>query len=100
ILGRIAKQMAEMPAKIFGIFPQKGALMPNSDADVVIFDPKPTLTLKADELHHIGGYSPYNNYAVYGKIETTICRGQILVHRGKFVGDIGRGRFVKGVLSK
>ncbi len=99
ILSMIVKQMSEKPAQIFGLFPQKGSLMPGSDADVVIFNPDSKTTLKATKMHHIGGYSPYDGLRVAGKIETTISRGQILLQKGRFKGDAGRGRFVPALLS-
>lgn len=100
ILGMIAKQMSERPAQIFGIYPQKGNLMPGADADVVIFNPKTKTTLKTSKMHHIGGYSPYEGTQVFGKVETTISRGEVLVQKGRFKGKAGHGRFVKGTLAE
>ncbi|MCB9437990.1 MAG: dihydropyrimidinase [Anaerolineales bacterium] len=92
----IVVKMSATPAKLFGLYPRKGALLPGSDADVVIYNPRPSVTIRADKLHTIGGYTPYEGLTVQGYVRTTISRGMILVDEGKFYGKIGRGRFLKG----
>jgi dihydropyrimidinase len=83
------------PAKIFGLWPRKGDIRPGSDADLVLFDPRPTRTLAASELHSRAGFSPYEGLAVTGKVHTTICRGQVVYRDGTIVGQRGFGRFLK-----
>lgn len=92
---QIVAKMSAMPAKIFGLYPRKGALLPGSDADIVIYDPRAAITLQAENLHTIGGYSPYEGMKVRGEVRTTISRGAILVHDGEFLGEKGRGQFLK-----
>lgn len=92
----IAQKMAATPAQIFGLYPRKGALLAGSDADVVIFDPHVESTIWQANLHTIGGYSPYEGLGVRGQVETTISKGKIVMHRGEFWGEMGRGEFVKG----
>jgi dihydropyrimidinase len=83
------------PAKIFGLWPQKGDLQPGSDADIVLFDPRPERVLSAAELHSRAGFSPYEGLTVTGKVHTTICRGRVIYQDGVMVGRPGFGRFVK-----
>jgi dihydropyrimidinase len=83
------------PAKIFGLWPRKGAIRPGSDADLVIFDPRPTRTLSAAELHSRAGFSPYEGLTVRGKVHATIARGQVVYRDGVVVGERGFGRFLK-----
>jgi dihydropyrimidinase len=83
------------PAKIFGLWPRKGDIRPGSDADLVLFDPRPTRTLAASELHSRAGFSPYEGLTVTGKVHTTICRGQVVYRDGTIVGQRGFGRFLK-----
>jgi dihydropyrimidinase len=83
------------PAKIFGLWPQKGDLQPGSDADIVLFDPRPTRVLSSAELHSRAGYSPYEGLTVTGKVHTTICRGRVAYRDGTIVAARGAGRFVK-----
>ncbi len=91
----IVTKMSANPAKIFGLYPRKGALLAGSDADVVIYDPRPTVTIRSEDLHTIGGYSPYGGMQVQGKVRTTISRGKVLVDNGQFFGEQGRGRFLR-----
>jgi dihydropyrimidinase len=83
------------PAKIFGLWPRKGDIRPGSDADLVLFDPRPTRRLALSELHSRAGFSPYEGLTVTGKVHATICRGQVVYRDGAVVGDRGFGRFLK-----
>jgi len=91
----LVRLLCTAPAKIFGLWPQKGGLQAGSDADIVLFDPRATRVLSAAELHSRAGFSPYEGLTVTGKVHTTICRGQVIYRDGKIVGDRDFGRFVK-----
>ena len=92
----VARLMSSNPARLFGLYPRKGALLPGSDADIVIYDTKPTSTIRAGELHNIAGYTPYEGREVRGRVRMTISRGQVLYRGGEFISHRGRGRFVHG----
>jgi dihydropyrimidinase len=92
----VTQKMSETPAKIFGLYPRKGTLQIGSDADIVIYDPRPTKTITQKDLHNIAGYTPYEGLKAKGYVRTTISRGKILVHDGKFLGEVGRGQFLAG----
>jgi dihydropyrimidinase len=87
--------LATNPAKIFGLWPRKGDIRPGSDADLVLFDPRPTRKLAASDLHSRAGYSPYEGLTLTGNVHTTICRGQVIYRDGAVVGERGFGEFVK-----
>lgn len=97
--GRISRQkfvelISAKPAKINGIFPQKGALEVGSDADIVIFDPSwEGVTRLADNPNGVD-YNIYEGRKQIGKVETVLLRGSVAVEGGKFVGSHGMGRFV------
>ncbi len=99
-LRHLVEVLCANPAKLFGLYPKKGILAAGSDADVVIYDPAPQVMIKQENLHTIGGYTPYEDMTVQGKVRTTISRGKILVHEGEFFGESGRGQFVKGAPFK
>jgi dihydropyrimidinase len=94
-LGHLVSILCANPAKIFGLWPRKGDIRPGSDADLVLFDPRPTRRLAASELHSRAGFSPYEGLMVSGKVHTTICRGQVVYRDGAIVGEPGFGRFLK-----
>jgi dihydropyrimidinase len=91
----LVRLLCTNPAKIFGLWPQKGELQPGSDADIVLFDPRPTRVLNAAELHSRAGFSPYEGLSVTGKVHTTISRGRVIYRDGAIIGDRGVGRFTK-----
>jgi dihydropyrimidinase len=82
------------PARIFGLYPRKGALVPGADADVVIFDPEREVTLSRAILHENCDYTPYDGFRLRGYPVLTMLRGQVTVRDGEFVGPRGRGRFL------
>lgn len=94
-INRLVQLLSTNPARIFGLYPRKGTLTPGADADVVIYDPRETWTLTDDDLHSNAGFTPYAGLTIQGRVRTTISRGRIVWHAGEFLGDPGRGRFVK-----
>ena len=91
---KLAEAVMENPAKIFGLFPQKGTLSIGSDADITVFDPRQKWTVRAEELHSIAGWTPYEGMEVTGKVDTTIVRGKIVYHKGEITDGQGHGRFI------
>jgi dihydropyrimidinase len=96
----LARLMSTDPARIFGLYPHKGAIQPGSDADLLIYEPSEQVTIRTENLHTIGGYCPYDGMAVQGRVRTVISRGDVLVEDGTLRGKPGRGRFVKGQAFK
>jgi dihydropyrimidinase len=82
------------PAQLAG-FNRKGDIVVGYDADLVIFDPLKEVTLSTDFLHENVDWTLYDGVKLQGWPETTISRGQVIVHDGEFVGERGYGRFVK-----
>ena len=87
-------------AKLFNLFPRKGTIAVGSDADIVIFDPshKEVLT-HANQTMNLD-YRGFEGFEIDGKPEVVTVRGKIAVKDGKFVGDPGRGKFLKRKTSK
>jgi dihydropyrimidinase len=82
------------PARIFGLYPRKGALVPGADADIVVFDPRREITLSRAVLHENCDYTPYDGFRLRGYPVLTMLRGQVIVRDGQFVGQPGDGRFL------
>ncbi|MFF9341300.1 MULTISPECIES: dihydropyrimidinase [unclassified Streptomyces] len=82
------------PARMFGIYPQKGTLAPGADADVVVYDPHATQVLSAETHHMNVDYSAYEGKTITGRVETVLSRGEVVVDRRKYVGHAGHGVFV------
>jgi len=83
------------PAKLFGLYPQKGTIEVGSDADIVIFDPKKRVVIDYKNLTTNCDWSPYQGMELIGYPYITILRGSIIASEGRFVGKPGWGRFVK-----
>jgi len=93
-LPQLAELLSANPARVWGLWPRKGALLPGSDADIVVYDPEPEGVISAESLHHVAGYTPYEGLRLQGRVKATISRGQIICREGQFTGRRGRGRFV------
>jgi dihydropyrimidinase len=94
-LERWVELCAGAPARLFGLFPRKGALQVGADADVVLFDPEKRVTLTQALLHERVDYTPYEGLNLQGYPVTTLVHGQVIVREGQFVGDRGGGRFLE-----
>ena len=99
-LGRFVELTSTNAAKLFGLFPQKGTIAVGSDADLVIFDPNLTLTVKKSMLKSNADYSPFEGYQVTGWPVLTLRRGEIVFRNGDVVGQPGTGKIVpRGVTT-
>ncbi len=82
-------------AKIFNIFPKKGAIMPGADADVVIWDPKLTRTISKDTHHQNIDFNIYEGMEITGNAAITLSRGMVVWEDGELKTQRGRGQYVK-----
>jgi len=82
-----------------GLYPQKGAILPGSDADLVLWDPDVRKTIQLSDLHHDSDYSIWEGWAVQGWPVMTLLRGQVVVDAGQLLGRPTDGRFVKRKLQ-
>jgi dihydropyrimidinase len=89
------KMISENPARIFGLYPEKGSLIPGTDADVMVYNPDCQGTVSAGNLHMKTDYSPYEGLACRGCNEMTILRGKVIFKRdGGWLGQKGGGKFL------
>ncbi len=81
-------------AKIFGLYPQKGALVPGADADIVVWDPNRRLTYGVAHAHHRTDYNLYENWELVGYPEKVFLRGGLIVDGERWLGKPGGGRYL------
>jgi len=81
-------------AKLFDLFPRKGAIQPGADADLVVFDPDYRGTISAKTQHMAVDYSAFEGWPIEGRPSVVTVRGQVAARDGTFVGTLGRGRFL------
>jgi dihydropyrimidinase len=98
--GRIsANQFVELtstnPAKIFGLYPRKGAILPGSDADLVIWDPEKKVKYGVAFSQQRTDYNLYEDWELVGYPEKVLLRGHLIVDDGQWHGRAGEGRFLK-----
>ena len=89
-----ARVLAENPARLFGLYPRKGAILPGSDADLLIIDPDAEWTLTAADMLGQAGYTPYEGWQVRGRPWMTLLRGRVLLEGGEVKQQPGYGQFV------
>lgn len=93
-LERFVATTSTNAARIFGLYPKKGVLRVGSDADVVIWDPRRTGTVRAEDDHSKSDYSVYEGWPVTGWPDMTIRRGEVVVEGGRVIGQAGSGSLV------
>jgi len=82
------------PAKIFSLYPRKGALIPGADADLVIWDPERKVKYGVAMSHQRTDYNLYEGWDLTGMPEKVFLRGQCIVDGGRWQGRAGMGRFL------
>ena len=93
-LNRFVQLTATTPAKLFGLFPKKGTIAVGSDADVVLFNPDATQTIRAQNLHSHCDYTLLEGRTLRGRVEKVFLRGELIVDGEQWLGREGMGRFV------
>ena len=92
---RAAELLSTNTAKAFGFYPQKGTLLPGSDADLMIVDSETNWTVHADDLPSVQPFSVYEGMELSARVAVTISRGEVIAEDGKVVVEPGRGRFLR-----
>lgn len=98
--GKISRQkfveiFAANPAKMVGIYPQKGILAPGSDADIVIYDPTFRGTITHADSYEQTDYAAFEGFERIGIADKVYLRGALMAERGKLVGEKGQGRYIQ-----
>jgi dihydropyrimidinase len=91
---RFVSLTATAPAKLYGLYPRKGSILPGADADLVIWDTQTRFTLANSRLHHNVDYTPYEGMSLSAWPKMVFSRGELVVEGGNCVASPGRGRFL------
>ncbi len=92
----MARVMSENPARIFGLYPRKGAIRVGADADLTIWNPEGEWTIERGQHLGIAGFTPYEGWAVRGKPWMTLVRGQTVLNPdGTLEQKPGYGRYLR-----
>ena len=87
----LARWMCEAPARLAGLSQRKGMLRAGLDADLCIFRPEEQFTVDAARLRHKHKLTPYAGQALYGVVQATFLRGELIFQDGELLGP-PRGR--------
>jgi len=94
-LERWVEIMSTAPARMFGMYPQKGTIAIGSDADILVFDPNRRRTISAATHHMDVDYSIFEGFEIQGTSDVVMSRGTVLVRDGAWVGPASHGRFLR-----
>ncbi|GFZ80698.1 hypothetical protein GCM10010978_22180 [Compostibacillus humi] len=97
--GKISRQrlvdlFATTPAKINGLDHRKGHIGVGYDADIVLYDPKPTSIISNKNSLHGVDFNIYEGMVQEGKVDKVFLRGKLMVDNGEFIGKMGDGEFI------
>jgi allantoinase len=91
----LPRVLAEGPARRFRLWPQKGALLPGADADIVVLDPEAEWVVDPGALVTAAGWSPYSGRRVRGRVRLVLARGQTVFDGERVLAAPGRGTLVR-----
>ena len=92
---RFVELTSTNPAKIFGMYPQKGTLLPGSDADIAIWDPDKEIQYGYKYAQHRTDYNLFEGWPMKGVVEKVLLRGKLIVDGSNWYGGKGEGKFIK-----
>lgn len=96
-LEHLVKLFSYNPARLLGVYPQKGSIEVGADADLVIFDSKKEWLVEGKKLRAQSGWSMYEGMNITGKVIETFVRGKKVFAEGEVIGKKGFGQWVKKV---
>ena len=82
-------------AKLFGLYPRKGTIAVGSDADIVLWDPDETRTIRDEDMFSGAGFSVYSGWEVTGWPVLTLRRGEVVYEDGEILAGAGGGELLR-----
>jgi len=98
-LSRWVEICCTTPARMFGLHPRKGEIVPGADADVVVYDPAARTRISVETHHMNMDHSAWEGFEISGGVDTVLSRGRVVVRDGEYLGSKGHGQFVRRGLS-
>jgi allantoinase len=100
-LERVVDLLCERPARLFDLYPRKGALLPGSDADLLLFDPAASWLVDHERFFTKSRDAArlFHGRTFRGRIRRTLVRGQLVYDDGQIVGQAGHGQFLTPLVA-
>ncbi len=98
--GRFIEVFSTNPAKIMGIYPEKGTLSIGADADLVVIETRKPRVISAKYHHHKVDWTPWEGLELYGAPIHVLVNGEIIISDGELVGEPGHGKYLKKTKRK
>jgi dihydroorotase-like cyclic amidohydrolase len=90
---RLSCVLSEGTARLYGLYPKKGAILPGADADLTIVDPKGKSVIENERLHSKHPSSSWDRLRLRGALKAGVVRGNAVMHDGEPAGE-PRGHLV------
>jgi allantoinase len=91
----LVRMLSSNPARLFGLFPQKGSIRVGADADLVVVDLEKEWTLSADQLFYKNKFSAYVGSTFKGQVVQTLVRGKTVYEDGQIKAEAGYGKLLR-----
>ena len=89
----LIERATRSPARVYGIYPQKGTIAVGSDADLVVVDLEQEKVVRAEDLQGMSDFSPFEGKRLRGWPVATIKGGKIIARDGKIIAK-ANGRYL------
>lgn len=91
---QMCRALCENPARLYGLYPRKGILRRGSDADIVVYDPRASHVIRADDCVAHVDYNPYEGFVTAGGIRQVWLRGTKAVENGAVLSAAPQGKYM------
>lgn len=91
-LNQLVQVCCEQPARLFRLYPRKGAIQVGADADLVLVDMAREEVLRDEDIVSKCRWTPFNGWKVRGAPVMTLVRGRVVMEDGKVAGEAGWGQ--------